>query len=108
MSNYIYISKEELEALNNGLEVSCVMNHDVQKGETIYITAKLPEKVDNVDLTESDWDSAIQYLNMYIAEYASLGSVGQLALYNILVPLKKRYDSGERTKELYIEIMEVE
>ena len=100
--NYIFLTKEDLEALNNGEEISC----DMKDGSIVYIAPE-PRKEEK-PLTDSDWDSAIQYLNTFIAEYASIGPMGQFALYGVLIPLKKRYDSGERTPELYKEMMEVE
>lgn len=101
-NNYIFLTKEDLEILIGGGEVSC----DMKDGSTVYIAPE-PQKEEK-PLTDSDWDSAIQYLNTFIAEYASIGPMGQFALYGVLIPLKKRYDSGERTPELYKEMMEVE
>ena len=57
---------------------------------------------------ELDWELAKNTLNMWIAEYASIGVAGQLGLQLTLLPLKRRYDSGERTKKLYDEIMKCE
>ena len=55
-----------------------------------------------------NWDEAEKYLNFLIKEYESIGMAGSFALTLTLYPLKKRFDSGERTKELYCEIMECE
>lgn len=52
-----------------------------------------------------DWESAKNYLHTMIAEYASIGAAGRFGLTYTLLPLKKRYENGERTKELYDEIM---
>lgn len=59
-------------------------------------------------MTPNDWDKAESYLNKTIAEYAAIGMPGRFALQLTLIPLKKRYDDGERTQELYDEIMECE
>lgn len=60
-------------------------------------------------ITDDDaWRPAISHLNMVIAEYAAIGASGFIGLYAILLPLKRRYDSGERTPELYDEIMQCE
>lgn len=59
-------------------------------------------------ITDEQWDEAIQHLNTFILEYASVGWVGRFALDGVLIPLKKRYESGERTRELYDSIMGVE
>ena len=56
--------------------------------------------------TDKNWEQAINYLNMLIAEYCSIGWTGQFGLQTVLLPLKKRLDKGERSDELYEEIME--
>ena len=61
-----------------------------------------------VAITAEQWEKAIAHLNTYIVEYASIGWPGQFALHGVLVPLKKRFESGERTRELYDAIMKVE
>ena len=55
-----------------------------------------------------DWNEAENYLNMLIAEYTAIGWPGIFGLQMTLLPLKKRFDSGERTQELYDAIMECE
>lgn len=55
-----------------------------------------------------DWERAINYLNELIAEYANIGFSGQFGLHLVLLPLKRRYDAGERTIELYNAIMQCE
>lgn len=55
-----------------------------------------------------DWEKAENYLNTLIADYTALGWTGSFGLKVTLLPLKKRFDSGERTEELYNEIMECE
>lgn len=53
-----------------------------------------------------DWERAENHLNMLIAEYSALGwREGQFGLY-VLLPLKRRFDAGERTENLYQEIMQ--
>jgi hypothetical protein len=61
-----------------------------------------------VIITEEQWGEAIEHLNTYIIEYANIGWAGQAGLYGVLVPLKKRFENGERTRKLYDEIMSVE
>lgn len=53
-----------------------------------------------------DWEHAENYLNMLIAEYAMIGFAGSFAMNLTLLPLKRRFDAGERTQKLYDEIME--
>ena len=57
---------------------------------------------------ELDWDGADNYLKTMIAEYVSLGWAGRFGLDGVLLPLKRRFDNGERTKKLYDEIMRCE
>lgn len=48
-----------------------------------------------------NWEEAEEYLNMLIKAYTNIGWMGCFALGMTLKPLKRRYDSGERSKELY-------
>lgn len=61
-----------------------------------------------VELTEENWKEAEAHLNLYIAEYANIGWGGSFGLNGVLLPLKRRYDRGERTYNLYKEMMAVE
>lgn len=65
-------------------------------------------EVQDNSITKEEWEEAEKHLNFFIAEYASIGFPGTFGLQGILIPLKKRFDSGERTRKLYEEIMEVE
>ena len=65
-------------------------------------------EVQDNSITKEEWEEAEKHLNLFIAEYASIGFPGTFGLQGILVPLKKRFDSGERTRKLYEEIMEAE
>lgn len=40
-------------------------------------------------------------------DYAALGISGYLAIQSLVLPLKRRYDRGERTEALYKEIMDL-
>ena len=53
-----------------------------------------------------DWERAENHLNMLIAEYSAIGGTGQIGLQITLLPLKRRFDAGERTDKLYEEIMQ--
>lgn len=59
-------------------------------------------------ISESQWEEAKAYLDMMITAYQAIGFSGVFGLSLTLMPLKKRYDSGERTQELYDAIMEIE
>lgn len=75
-------------------------------GRDVSVTTVLYGKSNQI--TDEQWKEAIHYLNMVIVEYASIGWAGQFGLNGVLVPLKKRFDKGERTRELYDAIMKVE
>ena len=55
-----------------------------------------------------DWERAEQWLNEVISEYEALGPVGVFGLLAVLLPLRGRLISGERTQDLYDRIMECE
>lgn len=57
------------------------------------------------EITDAEWVFAYDYLNMVIAEYTNAGMRGLMPLYDKLLPMKRRFDAGIRTKELYDEIM---
>lgn len=55
-----------------------------------------------------NWKKAEDRLNMFIELYREIGWSGRFGIYLTLLPLKKRFDAGERTPELYEEIMACE
>lgn len=79
----------------------------LKEAERIVITEY---KIDvyGSEITEEDWVKAYDHLNFLMSEYVMIGPSGAFGLYGVLVPLKKRYDMGERTKGLYEAIMECE
>lgn len=67
------------------------------------------EIIDNLcpkEITEEMWEKAIRYLYNLIHTYAALGCHGtfRYELDHTLRPLRRRVESGERTRELYDEI----
>lgn len=52
-----------------------------------------------------DWESAENNLRYFISEYANIGVSGQFALKFTLLPLLDRLNNGERSQELYDQIM---
>jgi hypothetical protein len=54
------------------------------------------------------WEKAKDHLQETRQQYAEIGASGIPALTLILNPLLIRYEKGERTQELYDEIMESE
>ena len=67
-----------------------------------------PNHAGNELISEEQWREAENLLNMYIAECVAIGWAGSFALNFSLLPLKRRLDAGERTRELYDDIMEME
>lgn len=55
----------------------------------------------------TDWNKAESHLNICELSYASIGSPGYFALIHVIRPLRDRLNSGERSRELYDEIMDV-
>ena len=100
---YILFTEEELNDLRDGREIE----YNPENGTALYFMSK--EHYDSMNsVSEEDWKKAIEHLDMLIVMYACIGFAGTFGLNGVLVPLKKRYDSGERTKELYDEIMQCE
>lgn len=58
--------------------------------------------------TNTNWKEAQEHLDFLITEYRNIGFAGSFGLKLTLLPLKERLDSGERTRELYEEIMACE
>ena len=54
-----------------------------------------------------DWDKAENYLKTCETAYTEIGSAGFLALIVVIRPLRDRFNSGERTEELYNKIMKI-
>ena len=105
MKKYILFTDEELHDMLNGREVE----HHTSDNCVLYFMSKEHfSKLADESITDEEWDKAIAHLNMYIVEYASIGWAGQFGLNGVLVPLKKRFDKGERTRELYDAMMNVE
>lgn len=54
-----------------------------------------------------DWEKARRVLHEKMMDYAALGISGYVAIQTLVLPLKRRYDRGERTEALYKEIMDL-
>lgn len=55
-----------------------------------------------------DWNKAEEHLATCEKAYSEIGSAGYFALVAVIRPLRDRFRDGERTQELYDEIMSVE
>ena len=80
---------------------------DVEDAERIVISDYKLEAWGKPEISETDAEFANAHLNMVIDEYLELGMDGKRVLYETVLPLKRRYDIGERTRELYDAIMAV-
>jgi hypothetical protein len=58
--------------------------------------------------SEIDWTKAEQHLQTTENAYAEIGSPGYWTLSLVVRPLRDRFNRGERTQELYDEIMGIE
>lgn len=58
--------------------------------------------------TKMDWVKADRHLQFMIGLYQELGMPGVFGLVTVLRPLEERFLDGERTRELYDEIMALE
>lgn len=54
-----------------------------------------------------DWEEAEEYLKTCESAYTEIGTAGFLALNIVIRPLRDRFNKGERTEELYKEIMDI-
>ncbi len=52
-----------------------------------------------------DWEKAERHLTLCEKAYAGIGSQGYFALIHVIRPLRDRFNLGERSQELYDEIM---
>lgn len=54
-----------------------------------------------------NWEIAEEHLKECESAYAEIGSAGYFALTHVIRPLRDRFNSGERTLEIYDEIMNI-
>lgn len=64
-------------------------------------------RINKLDLSINQWKQASEYIYK-MKEYYEEIPHGRLALGLVINPLIERYESGERTKELYQEIWDVQ
>ena len=55
-----------------------------------------------------NWKQAEEHLGECEKAFAEIGSAGYMALNFVIRPLRDRFNKGERSQELYDEIMETE
>lgn len=82
------------------------VNYLMIRGEDI-IELAMDEIIGNLKPT-LDWKKAEEHLQFMIGMYEGCGWTGMFGLKFSLWPLKERLLSGERTRELYDEIMALE
>lgn len=59
----------------------------------------------NTGLTENDWELAEKLLKEAESAYTEIGSAGAICLTMFIMPCRDRFNKGERTMELFVEIM---
>lgn len=64
----------------------------------------LHEVFERLEEPELDWESAGRRLREYKMMYATI-SGGNIALQMFIIPMENRFKNGERTRQLYDEIM---
>lgn len=108
--NLIRSKKEELKfemAEKNGLNIN---NEDeeglIETSVNAYLIAYKKYIDDNYP--ELDWVKAKEYLDEVRQNYTSIGSAGLLALQLTINPLLIKFEKGDRSKDLYDEIMSLE
>lgn len=77
----------------------------LEEAERIVISEYKLEAWGVPEINEHESLKAIGHLNEVIAKYTELNAEDKQTLYDTLLPLKRRYKSGERTRELYDTIM---
>lgn len=102
-TTYILINNDDVANLKAGEEVYISVD-----GKDCAIMLEDAYKATYLGVTDEEWKKAIEHLDMLILMYASIGPTGMFGLAGVLSPLKKRYEEGERTKELYDAIMACE
>ena len=55
----------------------------------------------------NDWDNAIKHLELVEKEYTAIGTAGYFCLNYVILPIRNKYNSGIRSDELYLEIMDL-
>ena len=58
-------------------------------------------------MSELDWDKAESHLKACESAYSEAGTAGMFAMRLTIMPARDRFNKGERTPELYAEIMEI-
>ena len=55
-----------------------------------------------------DWVQAEKWLDEIERAYREIGPLGSFALHAVILPARRRLERGERTRDLYDEIMGIE
>lgn len=76
----------------------------LSEAQKIVVSEYKIEAVATLEPTEDDWLAAHNHLDKVMDAYAH-NKFGNTVINFVLTPLKRRYDSGERSKELYNAIM---
>lgn len=74
------------------------------EAQKIVVSEYKIEAVATLEPTKEEWLVVHEHLNNVIEEYTA-NKFGKTVLNFVLLPLKRRYENGERTRELYNAMM---
>jgi uridine kinase len=95
----VTFTKEELEKMLNG---QIIISNPADGRLIRYMSRETYEEEMSPTM---DWERAKNHLNEMLANYVAIGWPGRFAIDGVILPLKARLNKGERTRELYDEIM---
>ena len=111
-----FLVTAEISYIISLLKSKGIMTEEDEKARDIYVkgmVSQLTEETiqeilenENKRDMELDWDKALEHLTEMLAEAITIGPAGTFYIMGCNM-LKNRYDNGERTKELYDEIMDL-
>lgn len=90
----------QAEGVTDAQRYKCLGN-----GWTADVIAHIFRNIPNTDQSGRDWKAAEKAIQEALEEFAKMGSAGMYGI-RILAPIKERYDKGERSAELFNQIVE--
>ncbi len=107
----IHVNCEKHSAMNGMVEIK-----DIEHLQSYNFVGMADFSEMNVEVAqpqleqpvELDWDEAKKWLDRIRKDYTEVGTPGLIGLHVTINPLLIRYERGERTKQLYDDIMELQ
>lgn len=97
----------DMKACSRRIDIDEIKYHMTRGDDVIELA--IDEIIDNLrPEIKMDWVAAERHLQFVIGLYQELGMPGVFGLVTVLRPLEERFLDGERTRELYDEIMALE